>query len=91
MIAGEEREKKKKRQNKKIHAIPRVLDCKNLIIGLPKKKKSAVKGACHQTLARRDGSEVKLGVDVPYGPMSEIVGSGWSRLGRGLDRIDVLT
>jgi hypothetical protein len=40
MIAGEEREKKKKRQNKKIHAIPRVLDCKNLIIGLPKKKRA---------------------------------------------------
>jgi hypothetical protein len=32
------------------------------------KAKSAVKGARHQTPVRRDGSEVKLGVDVRTGP-----------------------
>jgi hypothetical protein len=99
MIAGEERKKERKKKKYKIRStstcIPRVLDCKNLIIGLPKKKKkrkSAIEGACHQTPVRRDGSEVKLGVDVRTGPCRRLydrVGRDWVGIGLNTRRTDL--
>jgi hypothetical protein len=93
MIAGEERKKEgkkeKKVQNKKYKYMhPTSVGLQEFDYWASKKKKkkrkSAIEGACHQTPVRRDGSEVKLGVDVRTGPCRRLydrVGRDWVGIG----------
>jgi hypothetical protein len=68
MIAGEERKEKKDKIRSTCYPTSVGLQEFDYWASIKKKekreRKSAVKGARHQTLVRRDGSEVRLGVDV---------------------------